>query len=239
MFLYQTKINDKDGLVAASQTQDAGRQVPVYNEDVLAVLEDDGVLKEDTVAIKEDGDAVKVSISLDKTSVKMSMWDEDIVEIAATTVPDDGSPVTWSSSDESVVFVDDMGGGSAILMKEGAGTCTITASITYEGITKTATCEATVVDDLTITLDHTEATVSLQDHQGQLDLRATVTPDTSLIDQCTVEWTSSDYEIADPQEIDARWAAVLVYGLGTCTITASITVGETTRTATCVVTVTE
>ena len=143
MFLYQTKINGKDGLVAASQTQDAGRQVPIYNEEVLAVLEDDGVLKEDTVAIKEDGDSFKVSISLDQTALTIQTGEQP--ELTATVTPDDVLDwVEWSSSDPLVASADAMTERVGMVQPLAAGTCTIIASITAEGITKTATCAVTV-----------------------------------------------------------------------------------------------
>lgn len=232
MFLYQTKINGKDGLVAASQTQDAGRQVPIYNEEVLAVLEDNGVLKEDTVAIKEGGDSFKVSISLDQTSVSISRFSQEYIELVATTVPDDGTLVTWATSNPSVAWADDLQNGTAILMRTGVGTCVITATITYEGVSKSATCEVEVIDDLSIALDQTALTIQTGE---QPELTATVTPD-DVLDW--VEWSSSDPLVASADAMTERVGMVQPLAAGTCTITASITVEGITKTATCAVTVT-
>ena len=55
MFVYQTKIDGKDGLVLVSQTTDGGKQEPVVGEEVLVVIEDGGVLKTSTGTIATDG----------------------------------------------------------------------------------------------------------------------------------------------------------------------------------------
>ena len=51
MFLYQTKINGKDGLVAISETQDAGKQAPLFDTPVLAAYESEGALTVGTISI--------------------------------------------------------------------------------------------------------------------------------------------------------------------------------------------
>jgi len=55
MFVYQTKINGKDGLVLVSETTDEGLQIPAIGKDVLVVYEADGVLQSAKGTIAEDG----------------------------------------------------------------------------------------------------------------------------------------------------------------------------------------
>lgn len=55
MFVYQTKINGKDGLVLVSETTDEGLQIPAIGKDVLVVYEADGVLESAKGTIAEDG----------------------------------------------------------------------------------------------------------------------------------------------------------------------------------------
>ena len=54
MFVYQTKINNHDGLVLVAETKDAGKQIPVTGN-VLAVYEDNGVLVSANGSLAEDG----------------------------------------------------------------------------------------------------------------------------------------------------------------------------------------
>ncbi len=55
MFVYQTKINGKDGLVLVSETTDEGLQIPAIGKDVLVVYEADGVLQSAKGTVAEDG----------------------------------------------------------------------------------------------------------------------------------------------------------------------------------------
>ena len=77
------------------------------------------------------------SVSLDKTSLEMTVGDE--ATLTATVAPADADvkTVSWSSSDEGVATVAD-GKVTAV----GAGSATITVTTTDGG--KTATCEVTV-----------------------------------------------------------------------------------------------
>ena len=55
MFVYQTKLDGKDGLVLVSETTDEGKQIPAIGKEVLVVIEDEGVLKTATGTIAADG----------------------------------------------------------------------------------------------------------------------------------------------------------------------------------------
>lgn len=60
MFVYQTKINGKDGLVLVSETTDEGLQIPAIGKDVLVVYEADGVLQSAKGTVAEDGTFTEV-----------------------------------------------------------------------------------------------------------------------------------------------------------------------------------
>ena len=135
MFIYQTKINGKDGLVALSETQDKGNQVPVYGEEVLTVAEVDGVLVPSQRVISESGES-EVSITLDKDTLALTVGTDG--ELKATTVPS-GATITWESDDDTIATV-----SNGTVSPVAAGTCTITASITVDGVTKSAECDVTV-----------------------------------------------------------------------------------------------
>lgn len=85
--------------------------------------------------IGEGGDVP--SIALDKSTATATVGGE-AVTITATTTPA-ASTVTWESSNEDVATVED-----GVVTPVGAGTCTITASITEGYDTLTATCTVTV-----------------------------------------------------------------------------------------------
>ena len=77
------------------------------------------------------------SVTLDKETLALTV-SGDSSTLVATTVPA-GQTVTWTSSDENVATV-----AAGVVSPEGAGTATITASITVDGQTYTDTCAVTV-----------------------------------------------------------------------------------------------
>ena len=80
-------------------------------------------------------------ITLDKktASVTAAAGATHTAAITATTVPASGLTVTWTSSDETKATV-----SSGTVTGVAAGTATITASVTYDGETYTASCVVTV-----------------------------------------------------------------------------------------------
>lgn len=76
------------------------------------------------------------SITLDKA--EGTVEEDGTLTLTATTKPLDAE-VTWSSSDDNVASVND-----GVVTGEAAGTATITASITVDGVDYTATCAVTV-----------------------------------------------------------------------------------------------
>ena len=75
MFIYQTKINEKDGLIALPETQDNGNQLPIFGEEVFTISESDGVLEQKDLVLTEGGDTQKYTIEFvddDETTVLQS-----------------------------------------------------------------------------------------------------------------------------------------------------------------------
>ena len=132
--------------------------------------------------------AVPVSeVTLDRTSVSLEVG--QTTQLVATVTPADASDktVTWSSSDASVVTVNQSGKVEAL--KEGKATITARAG------GKEATCLVTVVPHVvpveSITLDKT----SLDMLKGEAAvLNATVLPANAT--DMTITWSSSDSSIA-------------------------------------------
>lgn len=95
-------------------------------------------LKLDGLGIKFSPDPLTViAVSLDKTTASLTVGGST-VSVTATTNPAGGT-VTWASSDESVATVAD-----GVITAVAAGTATITATSTIDGVTVSANCVATV-----------------------------------------------------------------------------------------------
>jgi internalin A len=77
------------------------------------------------------------TITLSKSSTTIAAGSSET--ITATTTPN-AFVVTWASSDSTVASVDQSGKITGVA----AGTATITATITVDGSTYTATCDVTI-----------------------------------------------------------------------------------------------
>lgn len=172
------------------------------------------------VFVLGSGSGTVPEISLNKSA--LTVLTGSTGSLTATAVPD-SLTVTWSSSDDDVATV-----SSGTVTGVAPGTADITASVTQDGVTRTASCTTTVRNAVnpTISLDHSTATVAVD---ATTTLTATATPSTAV-----VTWSSSD-------ETVATVAAGVVTGksAGSATITATATNDGQTATATCTVTVTE
>lgn len=145
------------------------------------------------------------SITLDKTTLSLAVGES--ATLTATVKPDDATDktVTWSSSDESVVKVDN---GKVTARKSG----TSTVSAKCGG--KTAECVVTVsVPVSSITLDKTALSLALGE---SVTLIATVKPDDAT--DKTVVWYSSDESIA---KVDNGKVMALKIGFAIVTATAA------------------
>lgn len=123
------------------------------------------------------GEGGNVTITLSETTLTMTVGDTETLE--ATTSDDSG--VTWSSSDESVAEVNSRGRVTAM----GEGTATITATSGEA----TATCTVTVNPRPVITITGLPETATVE--RGQ-----TITLTATASDESTIEWASSDTDIA-------------------------------------------
>ncbi|MBQ9547707.1 MAG: Ig-like domain-containing protein [Bacteroidales bacterium] len=145
-------------------------------------------------------------ISLSETSKTLNPGESFM--LTATVTPDNATDksVKWSSSDETVVSVEQ--NGKVTALKTG------TAVITAKAGDKTATCTVTVkpVEVSKLTLDKSSETLPL----GQtLTLVATVYPDNAT--DKTISWSSSDASVASVDQ-NGKVSALKV---GKATITAA------------------
>jgi len=157
------------------------------------------------------------SIALDKSSVDLYIGGTSTLN--ATVVPT-GSAITWKSADTSIATVS---GGKITAVA--AGSTTVTASITVNGKSYTASCTVKVTKP-GITLNN--STLSLY-VGGSSTLTATTVPSGQ-----TVTWKSDNTSIAT-----VSGGKVTAVAAGTANITATITVNGTNYSATCKVTVTK
>lgn len=157
------------------------------------------------------------SIDIDNGSVSLLPGETKTLSVSTEPV---GMDVSWSSSNASVATVS---GGKITAV--GAGSATITAQITYAGKTYKDSCSVTVGSP-SISLSANWMSLAI----GQTaDLRASTTPSGA-----SVSWSSSNTSVAT-----VSGGKVKAVASGNATITATITVGGKSYSATCSVTVTE
>ncbi len=169
-----------------------------------------------------DVPVLSTAVTLDKTSV--SLLAGKTAALTATVDPEQAAQaVTWTSSDENVVTVDENG----VLTAVAAGTATVTAAAA-DNTGASAVCEVTVKKPVSsIKLDKTSASIL----RGKtVTLKATVSPDDAA--NKAVAWSSSDKKIAT---VDAK-GVVTGVAKGTATITAKAKDGSGVK-ATCKITV--
>ena len=159
------------------------------------------------------------SISLDKTTASITVGATET--ITATVSPDNATDktVTWSSSDEAVVTVE-----NGVVTAVAAGTATITAKAGDKSATCTVTVEAAEIAVTKVELNKTSLELEIGASET---LTASVTPEDAT--NKVVSWTSSDASIASVSDS----GLVTAVAAGTATITA--TVGD--KSAECTVTV--
>ena len=179
-----------------------------------------------TVTDEPKNPVVVEGVELDETELTLKVGEKETLTATVSPTDADNKAVTWTSSDESVVTVDENGKVTAV----GVGTATIT--VTTKDGEYTAICEVTVEettssDEPSVTLDATNKTLEVGD---TTTLTATVTPE-----DATVTWTSSDESVVTVDE-NGKVTAV---GEGTATITATITVGDEEYKGSCTITVKE
>jgi uncharacterized protein YjdB len=142
-------------------------------------------------------------------------------EYTLTATCDKDSPITWSSSDETVATVDENGKVTAVSV----GTATITATASDNGKQTYATCTVTVETAVTISLGDSELSIKAGE-------KYTLTADVSK--DVAITWSSSDETVVTVDE-NGKLTAV---GAGEATITATVTENGQQISAECRVTVT-
>ena len=164
-----------------------------------------------------------VTLSLDKESI--DLYNGESTKLLLTILPEDADQsVTWISSDDSIVIVDQEGNVEAI----SNGTAVITVS-TLDGSGVSASCKVNVYT-LVSSLAFSKESLSLHTPLSEI-LEPIILPETATNKKLT--WSSSDPAVATVDQ-NGKITAV---GSGTATISVTTTDG-TNLTASCEVTVT-
>ena len=173
-----------------------------------------------TITVKAAAATAK-TITLDKITLAMQLGTEQTLtatlEMTDGTKYTDKNHLTWSSSNENVVKVDDSGK----LTPVGAGTAKITVTSKEKdanGNLLTATCDVTVSTTLSVKLDKEKQDAYVG---TKLTLVATVVKNgttTTSATQGVVTWTSSDKSIAT---VDEKTGEITPIKEGTVTISAT------------------
>lgn len=183
-------------------------------------------------AVSGSWDGTKVTIgevtTIEPTAIKL---DQDKVTLGvgetatlkATIEPEEATNknVTWSSSDDTTVTVED-----GVVTGKKVGTATITAE-TSNGLKATAEVIVKEIAVTKVTLSETTATMTIG---GELELTATIEPKNATDQRLT--WSSSDTGVAT---VDSN-GKVTAKAAGTATITATAASGIT---AACEITVSD
>lgn len=183
-------------------------------------------------AVSGSWDGTKVTIGeveiIEPTAIKL---DQDKVTLGvgetatlkATIEPEEATNknVTWSSSDDTTVTVED-----GVVTGKKVGTATITAE-TSNGLKATAEVIVKEIAVTKVTLSETTATMTIG---GELELTATIEPKNATDQRLT--WSSSDTGVAT---VDSN-GKVTAKAAGTATITATAASGIT---AACEITVSD
>lgn len=161
-------------------------------------------------------------VTLNKTTLTLVVGTYEDLEATITPTDATDKSLTWTSSDESVAYVDIA--GKVVAQKGGKTTITVK---TNNG--KTATCVVTVTVPVTgVTLNKTS--ISLVEGTSET-LLATIEPDDATIKSVT--WKSDDTSVAEVN------SAGLVTAKKEGTTTITVTTDDNKKTATCTVTVTK
>ena len=164
------------------------------------------------------------SITLDVTALALTVGEEYTFTVTTEPADIEGLTLSWSSSDESIVSVED---GTVTAVAEGTADITVSG-----GDNVSATCKVTVSPEEEVEIEAESITLSTASADmligESLTLTATVLPENTT--DKTVTWSSSESSIAG---VDDN-GTVTAVSAGTAVITATTVNG---RTAECTVTV--
>ena len=190
----------------------------------ITVTTNDGGKKATCAVTVQAQTVVVTGVSLDKTSLSMTVGDTQTLTATVTPSNATDKSVSWSSSNTSVATVS----SSGVVTAKSAGTTTITTTTNDGG--KKATCTVTVkaatVSVTGINLNKTSMTLLIG---GTESLTATVTPSNAT--NKNVTWSSSNSNVV---LVDSN-GNVSAINVGTAIIT--VTTEDGGKTATCSVTV--
>lgn len=164
------------------------------------------------------------SITLDVTALALTVGEEYTFTVTTEPAGIEGLTLSWSSSDESIVSVED---GTVTAVAEGTADITVSG-----GDNVSATCKVTVSPEEEVEIEAESITLSTASADmligESITLTATVLPENTT--DKTVTWTSSETSIAGVDDT----GTVTAVSAGTAVITATTVNG---RTAECTVTV--
>ncbi len=163
-----------------------------------------------------------INLSLDKEQTKIRLGAAETLTLTNTASSDEQG-IEWSSSNLSVATVDPNGRITAI----SKGSATITVKSTVD-TAKSASCDVTVLETISVSLDKTEAVVRAD---GTLTLTPTVEKDES--DSGKLTWSSSNPSVVS---VNSSTGAIMIQREGIAKITAT-SQDDTTQSASCNVTV--
>ena len=112
---------------------------------------------------------VTADISLDRTVLMIDDYHYNYADLKASVIQSNGKDITenykikWSSSNAQVAKVSNKGSGNGRVKGLSYGTSKITASVTINGVTKTATCKLKVIAPVTEKIDNYSRIVD-EDH---------------------------------------------------------------------------
>ncbi|MEN6460312.1 MAG: S-layer homology domain-containing protein [Syntrophomonas sp.] len=167
----------KDGVLISSE--DAGYIIALYQEKIIfgtpggKFNPNSCITRAEIAAIMEriladgdfDSDEAIVSVTLPATA---TVEQGKSITLKATVKYEDGTTdndVTWSSSDTDLATVED---GVVTAADDETGTVTIKATATKDGITKSASCEVKVVDEIETLPASLTATGAIGVHDGKV-----------------------------------------------------------------------
>jgi len=168
-----------------------------------------------------------LDVTLSDTKITLDVGDTYTLACSVNTNVTAHSPV-WTSSNTSVATVSSSGKVTAV----GAGTATITCSVSGNGVSDSATCKVTVTEPfvpeyINVTLNKTTLTLEVGDYDYLSE-----TVDTNLSDYSTA-WKSSNTSVAKV----STSGKVTAVSKGTATITCTVSGNGESDSATCKVTV--
>ena len=180
------------------------------NATITVTVGGDGKYAENSTTVTVTVKKVPTEITVDPASLDMFVDDETV--IAANLTPPEAGNVSFTSSDENIVTVDNQGN----IIAEGKGQAIITVS--FAGDNKYAAAENKTItvnvslNDASVTVDNDTLDLKVD---GTYKINATKHPDTILLD---ITYTSSDETVAT---VDEK-GIVTAVGEGTAIITLSV-----------------